>query len=67
MWYFSPDTVLGGSLIVRVLLRADSFWLPIDLRMEGRIHVEPEGRGYQPNYGAAGCQANELSDQPGRA
>jgi hypothetical protein len=27
---------------------ADTFWLPVDLRLEGRIHVDPGALGYLP-------------------
>jgi len=27
---------------------ADTFWLPVDLRLEGRIHVDPGALGYPP-------------------
>ncbi len=45
---FSPDTRTWRVAYRQNFAPADSFWLPIDFRMEGRIHVEPEGQATSP-------------------
>ena len=45
---FPPDTRDWRVAYRQSFARADSFWLPIDLRLEGRIHVEPEGEATSP-------------------
>ncbi|MDE2826780.1 MAG: DUF5686 family protein [Bacteroidota bacterium] len=45
---FQPDTRAWRVAYRQSFAPADSFWLPIDLRMEGRIHVEPEGEATSP-------------------
>ena len=45
---FPPDTRAWRVAYRQSFAPADSFWLPIDLRLEGRIHVEPEGEATSP-------------------
>lgn len=45
---FPPDTRDWRVAYRQSFAPADSFWLPIDMRMEGRIHVEPEGEAASP-------------------
>jgi hypothetical protein len=45
---FSPDTRAWMVAYRQSFAPADSFWLPIDFRLEGRIHVEPEGEATSP-------------------
>ena len=40
---FPPDTRAWRVAYRQSFAPVDSFWLPIDFRMEGHIHVEPDG------------------------
>ncbi len=40
---FGPDVIDWDLFYRQQFAPVDSFWLPVDLRIDGRIHVEPEG------------------------
>lgn len=45
---FAPSVVNWDLFYRQQFASVDSFWLPVDLRIDGRIHVEPEGQATGP-------------------
>ena len=55
-----PEPVEAWAVMYRqqFVSVGEAFWMPLDLRAEGRIHVDPDGLGYQP---ATFRQVSQLS------
>ncbi len=45
---FSPDTRDWNVMYRQNFAQVDSFWLPIDLQLQGWVHVEPNGERVSP-------------------
>ncbi len=45
---FSPDTRDWNVMYRQNFAQVDSFWLPIDLQLQGWVHVEPNGERTSP-------------------
>lgn len=45
---FSPDTRDWNVMYRQNFAQVDSFWLPVDLQLQGWIHVEPNGERVSP-------------------
>lgn len=47
---FGADVIDWNLFYRQQFAAVDSFWLPVDLFVEGRIHVEPDGAATAPAY-----------------